>query len=232
LSGSIVDIIVLAVIAVSALISFMLGFVRELLWIGAWAIAIVAGYFGWQSPALTAIGRGYIPNEQIADVATGVAVFLVTLVVAFIITHFLSRGIRNSVLGPLDRSLGLLFGVLRGAVIVCVMLMIVDVFFDREKRPEWITQARTYWLVEMGTNVLYGLLPESVVKQGQDTADAATERARQAVDVVQTLRVITGAGDTAAPAESGSDSAVAPEDSGYNDAERKAMDRVMQQSAP
>jgi membrane protein required for colicin V production len=222
LSADIVDIIVLAVIAISAVFAFFRGFLRELLSIAAWVAAGVATYFGL--PVLRPFGRQYIDIELIADVATGVVIFVVVLVVASIISHFLTRSVRDSALGPLDRSLGLLFGIARGGLIVCLALLILDNFYPPENRPDWLRDARTLPAVQAGADALRGLVPQSVAAQSQDAADAAKAQAERAAEIGQAIRIITNSnGKEAAP-----DSPGLPEDSGYNDADRRAMERALQ----
>jgi membrane protein required for colicin V production len=225
LPAYLVDIIVIAVIALSALFAFIRGFLREILSIGAWVAAGVATWFGL--PLLRPFGRQYIEIELIADVATGVVIFVVVLVVASIISHFLTKGVRESALGPLDRSLGLLFGIFRGAVIVCLLLLGADVFYARENRPEWLAQARTLPIVQVGADALRGLFPQPTVTQAESAAAVVKERGEQAIKIGEAIQILTNAGQpTAAPTST--DSAGSPEDSGYNDADRKAMERALQ----
>lgn len=219
MSAYIVDIVVVAVILLSALFAFVRGFLREVLSIGAWVAAGIATYFGL--PLLRPFGRQYIEIELVADVATGVAIFVVVLVVASVVSHFLTRGVRESALGPLDRSLGLVFGVARGALIVCVLLLIVDVFYARESRPAWLAEARTLPMVQAGADILRALVPQSAAAQGEDAAAAAAAQAKRAADIGQAIKVIAAPGGN--PESPGS-----PEDSGYNDADRKAMERALQ----
>jgi membrane protein required for colicin V production len=225
LPAYVVDIVVIAVIALSALFAFIRGFLREILSIGAWVAAGVATWFGL--PLLRPFGRQYIEIELVADVATGVVIFVVVLVVASIISHFLTRGVRESALGPLDRSLGLLFGIFRGAVIVCLLLLGTDVFYARENRPEWLAQARTLPIVQTGADVLRGLFPQAAVAQAESAAEAVKQQGQQAIKVGQAIQIITNAGQSGAAA-SAPESAGSPEDSGYNDADRKAMERALQ----
>jgi len=63
----------------------------------------LATYFGL--PFLRPFTLRYISHELIADVVTGVAIFLVVLVIASVISHVITRSVRESSLGPLDRSL-------------------------------------------------------------------------------------------------------------------------------
>jgi membrane protein required for colicin V production len=224
----IVDIVVIAIIALSALFAFVRGFLREILSIGAWVAAGVATWFGL--PVLRPFGRQYVEIELIADVVTGVVIFVAVLIVATIISHFLTRGVRESALGPLDRSLGLLFGVVRGALIVSVALLILDNFYPPENRPDWLKGARTLPMVQAGADLVRGfrsLVPEPVVAESQTTAEAAKTHVQKAAEIGQAIQIITSAGQPTAAA-SGTESAGSPGDSGYNDADRKAMERALQ----
>jgi len=218
------DIIVVAIIGLSALFGFIRGFLREILSIGAWIVAGLAAYFGL--PYLRPFARQYISHELIADVATGVAIFLVVLVVASVISHVITRSVRHSSLGALDRSLGILFGIARGAVIVSVALLICDNFYAPDNRPQWLKDARTLPVVQIGADFMRQFVPASVAAQAQTTADTAKQQAQQALEVGQAIQIITEAGHNR-PAAAG-DSAASAADSGYNDADRKAMDRALQ----
>jgi membrane protein required for colicin V production len=220
------DLIVVAIIGLSALFGFVRGFLREVLSIGAWIVAGLATYFGL--PYLRPFALQYISHELIADVATGVAIFLVVLVVASVISHVITRSVRESALGPLDRSLGILFGIVRGAVIVSVALLICDNFYAPDNRPQWLKDARTLPVVQIGADFVRQFVPASVAAQAQSTADTAKQQAQQAMEVGQAIQIITDAGRNSANANT--DSAASKDDSGYSDAERKALNRTVEQS--
>jgi membrane protein required for colicin V production len=216
------DIIVVAIIGLSALFGFVRGFLREVLSIASWIVAGLATWFGL--PYLRPFTRQYISHELIADVVTGIGIFLVVLVVASVISHLITRSVRDSALGALDRSLGVLFGIARGAAIVSIALLICDDFYPPDNRPEWLKDARTLPAVQIGADFMRRFVPTSVAAKAQSTADATKQQAQQAMEVGQALQVITDAGRTRPNA----DSAASTDDSGYNDADRKAMDRALQ----
>jgi membrane protein required for colicin V production len=218
------DIIVVTIIALSALFGFIRGFLREVLSIGAWILAGIATYVGL--PYLKPVARQYISHELIADVATGIAIFLVVLVVASVIGHVITRKVRDSSLGPLDRSLGILFGIARGAAIVSVALLICDNFYAADNRPQWLKDARTLPVVQIGADFVRQFVPANVAAKAQSTADSAKQQAQQAMEVGQAIQIITDASHNRPNA----DSTASKDDSGYNEADRKAMDRAMQQS--
>jgi membrane protein required for colicin V production len=221
------DIIVVTIIGLSALFGFIRGFLREVLSIGAWIVAGLATWFGL--PLLRPFAHQFAwaaGHELVADILLGIAIFLVVLVVASVISHAITRSVRESSLSPLDRSLGILFGVARGAVIVSVALLIVDNFYPPDNRPQWLKDARTLPVVQVGADFMRQFVPASVAAQAQSTADSAKQQAQHAMEVGQAIQIITDASRNRPT----TDSTASTNDSGYNDADRKAMDRAMQQS--
>ena len=69
------------------------------------------------------------------DVATGAVIFVATLAILSLTNRHISKRIWESGLGAVDRSLGFLFGIARGALIVCVLYMAVDWFSPRFPNP-------------------------------------------------------------------------------------------------
>ena len=111
------DLAVLGVLAVSALLAFMRGLVREVLGVGAWAGA--AAFAVWGLPTVRPLLTSRLPAEWI-DIAGAGGLFLVSLIVLLMVSHYVSRAVRASALGGVDRSLGLVFGLARGAALVVI----------------------------------------------------------------------------------------------------------------
>jgi membrane protein required for colicin V production len=243
------DLIIIAILALSALLAFMRGFVREVLSIGAWVGAALATIYGF--PILQPYARKYIEVALFADIAAGVAIFVVALIILTVLSHALSRNVRSSALGAVDRSLGLLFGLVRGAVLVCLAYLVMAWAIPQEDRPTWVAEARTLPLVQQGASLLLKILPESALKQGEDAVGAAADGIGQAIDTgkaVQTLTPSTPMAPATPPATNGGsggsgsgtgnggsaapDSGGANGTSGYNDAERKDLNRLLENTQP
>lgn len=213
-----VDLIVLAVLLISAALAFFRGFVHEVLAIGAWVGAGVATLYGFSH--LQPYARQVIAIDLLADIVAGVALFLVALVVLAIVTRLLAAKVQNSSLGALDRSLGLLFGLVRGAVIVAAAWLVLAWALPQpDERPAYIQEAKSRRIVEAGAGVLAALLPESMRAEGAAAVDAArgeAERARELKDAYDTL---------SRPAPK----ADAPEArKGYNEEARQSLDRLIE----
>jgi membrane protein required for colicin V production len=117
-----VDIAIPVVIAVSALISLMRGFVREALSLAGWLAAFwVALSF---SKNLADLFLGGISTPSLRIVAAFTLLFVVTLLLAALINHLACQLVKRTGLTGTDRLIGMIFGVVRGAVVVSVLVLL------------------------------------------------------------------------------------------------------------
>ncbi len=209
---NVTDVVIALVILSSGLFAFFRGFVHELLAVISWIGAALATLYGF--PYLQPRVRELITVPLIADMVAGVAIFLVVLIALSILTRILSHRIRTSALGPLDRSLGLVFGFLRGAVLVCIAWLL-----PREDHPEWIPEAKLRPLVARGSVLLVGLLPERLRGGPAATPGAAGSEAEQLRAIRKEYQNLLN------PPTKGD----APENEpGYNSRERDEMRRAIE----
>ncbi len=145
---NLVDLAVLAVLAVSALAGLARGLVREVLSLAAW---VGAGWvaFRYAPGALPAV-REYVSDPNFAAAVAYGAVFLVALIVFSVVASVLSRTVRVSALGGLDRSLGVVFGLARGAVILAGAYVVGGFLQAPQFWPERVQQARSLPFVYAG----------------------------------------------------------------------------------
>ena len=152
-----VDIIVIAVVALSALIAFLRGFVREVLTIGSWLGASLVTLYGF--PLLQGKFEQWISSKMAADIVCGISLFLVSLIVFSIISHMIAGFVRGSALTAVDRSLGLLFGLVRGAILVSLAYMLIFAL-----DPNMLRGARTTPMMARGAEILRDLAPSELAK--------------------------------------------------------------------
>ncbi|MEE9210040.1 MAG: CvpA family protein [Kiloniellales bacterium] len=172
---NVADVVIALVILVSGIFAFFRGFVHEMLAVVSWLGAALATLYGF--PYVRPWTGTLITVPLIADMVAGVGIFLAVLILLSILTRVVSRRIRNSPLGPLDRSLGLVFGFLRGAAVVCVAWLMFAWLLPREDHPEWVTEAKARPLVEHGSAWLVSVLPERLRGQAGTKAEAAASKA-------------------------------------------------------
>lgn len=128
------DYAVLGILGASILLSLMRGFVREALGLASW----VAALFMARSYAVTVAHMlpNAIPNESLRMLAGFVIVFLVTLLATSLLTIFVSELVKKMGLSMMDRGLGAVFGLTRGVLIVCVLVMLGGLT-SLPQRAEW-----------------------------------------------------------------------------------------------
>jgi membrane protein required for colicin V production len=178
------DIIVVAVVAVSGLFAFVRGFAREMLSIAAWVGAAAITFYFFEPSRV--IARGLM-KPWLADVVAPAAVFIVCLIVFSIITGVLSNQVRQSSLGAVDRALGMVFGVARGAVVVCAAYLIMTLFLKPEDRPSWVLQAHTRGLLDAGAQQLHDLIPHDTLERGTQAATEAAHKVNEANQLKQDM---------------------------------------------
>ncbi len=149
------DYIVIGVIAFSAIIAFLRGFVREMLTIGSWIAASLVTLYGF--PTFQPKFETWISSKLAADIACAIVLFLTTLVIFSLISHAIAKFVRGSALTAVDRSLGLLFGLVRGAVLVSLAYMLM-VYLD----PGIVRGARTEPMMARGAEILRSWAPKEL----------------------------------------------------------------------
>jgi len=151
-----VDLLVIAVILVSAGFAIFRGFVAETLSIFAWAVAAFASlYLGaYATPLFTGM-----MSLLLARLAAYVFVFLAVLIPLSFASARFSESVKKSAIGPLDRSLGGVFGVVRGLIVLGMCYLLLCLMQPPSRQPAWITHAWTYPLVQDTSDVLLSLVP-------------------------------------------------------------------------
>jgi membrane protein required for colicin V production len=153
-----VDFVVLLVVAFSAMMAFMRGFVREILGLGAWIGAGVTAFVFF--PIVQPMMRKTIGNPDLADpIAFGV-VFLVLLILLSLIARFMGRAVRAAGLGGLDRTLGLVYGLARGAVLMIGLYIGAGLIEPVESWPNMVLEARTLPSIYLGAVWVAGHVPD------------------------------------------------------------------------
>src|SRR5438045_5754930 len=137
---TILDLVLLAVMLISGLLAMVRGFMREILSIAAWAAAALVTLYSFSRLLPTA--KTYFNNDTVASVVVVVGVFVGTLVVVSVITVRISDMILDSRIGALDRTLGFLFGLARGLLIVVVAFLFFSWLVPDKQRPDWVAGAK------------------------------------------------------------------------------------------
>ncbi|MDR6951872.1 membrane protein required for colicin V production [Ancylobacter sp. 3268] len=164
---TLLDIILLAVMVISGLLAMVRGLVREVFAIASWIAAAAVTLYGY--PHLLPYAKQYITNDTFAMAATVGGLFLVTLLIVSIITVRISDAILDSRIGALDRTLGFLFGLARGFLIMVVAFLFFNWLVQNEQgQPDWIRNAHSRVVLQSAGDWLISVLPEDPEKLIRD----------------------------------------------------------------
>ncbi len=159
---TLLDILLLVVMLISGLLAMIRGFMREILSIGAWIVAALVTLYGYSR--VLPIAQGYFNSNTVAAAATVGSIFLLTLLVVSIITVRISDMILDSRVGALDRTLGFLFGLGRGLIIVVVAFLFFAWLVPDRSQPEWVRDAKSKVVLQSTGQWLISMLPDDPEK--------------------------------------------------------------------
>jgi membrane protein required for colicin V production len=164
------DIILIGVMLVSGILALLRGFTREVLSMVAWGLAALAAYFAIQQPQALAFAQKYVEKDILAQIAVGATAFIVVLIIVSIISVKLSDAVVDSAAGAVDRTLGFLFGLGRGLVLVAVAYLFYGWLVPPDRQDDWVKNAQTLPLVKSTSNIILALVPPNMVEALSNTA--------------------------------------------------------------
>lgn len=159
------DLIALAVLAVSALVGLIRGFVRETVTIVAFVVAALAAIFGlrWAGP----VARGAIEPDWLGSIVAVLVVFVLVYILIRVAAGALTRGVHNSRLGSIDRAAGFGVGLVRGLAALGVFYLLFTLITPAERVPAWVSDSWLYPLSRQSGELLSRLAPGGAAQAGR-----------------------------------------------------------------
>ena len=180
-SLTLLDIIVLIFVCGGALLGVMRGFVMEVLSLFAWMATVIALklFYGPASLLLSAFLHTKAGASLLAFVLIAAIVFFGGRLVA----ERIGRRTRTSVLGPVDRTLGLGFGAVKGLIGVTLLFMLGNLAYDlvysgATPRPVWVREARSISLLQASRHAIDDFVAR---RRGEHPADAGNSTSNSAL---------------------------------------------------
>jgi len=130
-----VDYAVLTVLAASILWGVWRGLVHEVVSVAAWVLAFLAANL-LAGPLGEALPKSMVTTPEVRVLVSFVVVFIVTLIVCTVVGHLLSKMMKVAGLGPLDRTLGGVFGLARALVILLAFALLAGLT-ALPRQPAW-----------------------------------------------------------------------------------------------
>ncbi len=153
-----IDYVILGVLLISSFISLIRGFVKEALSLAGWVLSfwVSLTFSGGLSEMLTSS----IKNSSFRLIVAFVALFVMSLIVSSIINFFATRLVQRTGLSGTDRFLGVVFGFLRGVLLVSVLVLLSGLT-QLPKQPMWKDSALLFRFQAIAV-LMQDFLPDSV----------------------------------------------------------------------
>ncbi len=130
-----VDWTIIIVLAISSLLSFRQGFVKEALSLLIWLLALVIAR-GF-SPLLSPLLETYLEQPSLRQLTAFAVLFIGTLLLGGVVKSIISRLIKITGLSSTDRFLGMFFGMARGLIIIMIILIYLPQLVVVEEDAWW-----------------------------------------------------------------------------------------------
>ena len=129
------DWVIVSILGVSCLISLKRGFVKEALSLLNWVLAFFVALFFRDE--LSSLLSGYISTPSLRDMLAFASLFAATLIVGAMVNNLIGELVRMTGLSGTDRTIGMVFGLLRGFVIIMVVILLVPAFVPIDQDGWW-----------------------------------------------------------------------------------------------
>lgn len=162
------DVVFLVIVAISILVSVARGFVKEVLSILGWILAGVAVYY--LLPVVEPITKKYIESELLVTIVNSMGILLLFCILWILLTDKLSFQIRNSKFSAVDRIFGILFGFLRGIVVVLLVQIMITSLIPEEAEQGIFAESKYFKLAEESSKPIKDMIPEKWIEEMKEKA--------------------------------------------------------------
>ncbi len=152
------DVVLIGIAFLSAILAMFRGFTREVLSILSWVAA--GGAALWAYPLMKDRVRELIQPEPLADGVLIAGTFIIVLIAVSLITVRITDLILDSQIGAIDRTLGFIFGLVRGVILVVIAFLFFSWLVPERQQPDWVRNAQTAPFMIATGEVLLSYLPE------------------------------------------------------------------------
>lgn len=163
------DAILLGIALISGILAMYRGLTREVLSILSWALAAGAAVFFafFYREISVNLANSLGIDKTIALALCLIAIFLIILIVVHFITSKFSDTVLDSRVGALDRTLGFIFGLGRGFILVVILYFFGSYLEPKvENHPKWVTESHSLPYIlntkDFGTNIMKKYMPDKI----------------------------------------------------------------------
>ncbi|WP_435640997.1 CvpA family protein [Micavibrio aeruginosavorus] len=245
-----IDITVAVIVVISAIIAFLRGFIREVLTIAGVVGGLVAavalgplvrpsfnGWFGVPADEAADMPKLFdiVPMDIVAQVCAYASIFLIVVIALTVVSHLLCGFAKKIGLGPVDRTLGVVFGIARAAVLLALLYLPVYLMVDKDDRDEWFKDSRSAVYIEGLAAWMAAFIPEDTAEklaEGAGRTREDMENARERIDALDALKEQMQNVEEAV--QDGAEAIATPDEpsEGYEPVQRDDLDQLIENVQP
>ncbi len=162
-TSSIVDLIYLVITIWSLISCYKKGFILSILSMGKWLLAYLITLILF--PRIKPFVKDIIDNEYVLDVGLGIAIFIVVIFLVLLINKGISKAVRYTGIGGLDKTFGFFFGFIKAYIISVCIFSGIHIVYNYDKWPIKIDKSYTFPYLEKGSNYLIKEFPNEKTYQ-------------------------------------------------------------------
>lgn len=185
------DLVAAAFLLATGIHAFKRGFIKEVFMLGTWigASMLAATYY----PVLTPWVQSHdIKNKLAAEAIASILVFGIALLALIPTGNLLAGLIKGPTLTSIDKSLGFVFGLMKGLLILCLFFLVLSfVWPKKDEQPEWLAKARFQPLLADGADMIKSFVPEDELSKTEKRIQSERDSAQEAVDNAQRLEELS-----------------------------------------
>ena len=166
------DLIVFLIVVYSMAQCAASGFMKSLLSFSKWLLALIITII--LVPKLNPWVQDYIESKFIADIGLGIFIYIISLFVIINIGKAISKTVKLTGLGSVDKTFGLIFGIFRGYVICVCIFSLLNWFYPHQKWPLKAEGTYSFEIIYKGSRFLVDEFPNS-----RDYYDQTEEKLEQ-----------------------------------------------------
>ena len=161
------DAIYLTILILSLIKCFRQGFTLSILVASKWIFAYLVTLFLF--PKIKPYVLDIIDNEYILNIILSVSIFVVAIFIILLINRSISKVIKYSGIGSLDKFFGFLFGFVRGYVIAVLIFTTINIVYNYDRWPINLDKSFSFEWVEKGSSFLIKEFPSK--KEHEETKE-------------------------------------------------------------
>jgi uncharacterized membrane protein required for colicin V production len=198
---TIFDITIFTIVAISSIFGLYKGMLNIVINLLGFIASIIAAILLF--PYIKSTFSAHIANDLAASILSGIVAYVFSLVVLTFITSKIVALFSSASHGFLDRTLGVLFGILRGLIISIVIFAVVAILssgsylkaknamsliegLDKSKYPDWLAESKTSQFLEKVLKYSINSLPENTLES--ITLPSSPSNTKEDEDIIDEIK--------------------------------------------